>query len=505
MYNIYKLKYLSILFIAAVLSGCAASTQTSIDQKFEDAKLKIHRQFSDPRFEHAFWGVLIKSLKTGEIWYERNADKLFMPASNEKIPTTAAALIKLGPEFTFKTELYYDGFIEGNTLDGDLIVVGEGDPTLYTRFYDTPKDVFKKWARILNEKGVQIISGRIIGDDNAFDDNRIGYGWAFNNLDTWYSAEIDALQINENYIDLKIVPPSSSNEEIKIEPNINSKYFKLTNNLNAVESGSSNIWTSREYGTNNIVLNGTVLIGDKPIERSPSITNPCLFYVTVLKETLEEEGIKVMGNPTDCDDIPGWTRQQTDLILIDLHLSPPLKEILKNLMKPSQNLYAETMTKTLGWKFKGEGSFRQGKKVVEEVLKSFGIEPESYAYMDGSGLSRYNYISPRQITAILEGMLNSPYKTEWLETFPIAGVDGTLRNRMKNTSAEGNVRAKTGTISNVRGLSGYAATADGEEIVFSFLVNAHLRSTKETEEITDSVLEIITSLDRIEILSISNK
>ncbi len=496
MNKFYQLRYSILLIAAIIVSGCAASIQISDDQILEEAKLKIQQQFSDPRFDHAFWGVLIKSLKTGEIWYEQNANKLFMPASNEKIPTTAATLTKLGPEFKFTTELYYDGFIEGNTVDGDLIVVGDGDPTLYTRFYDSPTDVFKKWAKILKQKGIEIISGRIIGDDNAFDDNRIGYGWAHNNLDTWYSAEIDALQLNENYIDLKIIPPTSLDEEVKIEPNLKSSYYKIINNIKVIESGASNVWTSREYGTNNIVLNGTVLIGDKPIERSPSITNPCLFYVTVLRETFEEEGIKVIGNPADCDDIPEWVRPQADIILIDTHYSPPLKDILKNLMKPSQNLYAETMTKILGWKFMGEGSFRQGKKIVEEVLKSFGVESDSYAYMDGSGLSRYNYISPRQITAILEGMLSSPFKNEWLETFPIAGVDGTLKNRMKNTSAEGNVRAKTGTISNVRGLSGYASTADGEEIVFSFLVNSHLRSSRETEEITDSVLEIITSLDR---------
>src|SRR5690606_15601251 len=162
------------------------------------------------------------------------------------------------------------------------------------------------------------------------------------------------------------------------------------------------------------------------------------------------------------------------------------------LMKRSQNMYAETMVKLLGWNENGIGTFRNGKRVVERVLKGFGIDPDTYAYMDGSGLSRYNYISPEQLVKILEGMYNSEYKDVWIDLLPIAGVDGTLRNRMKGTKAEGNVRAKTGTISNVRGLSGYVTTADGEELVFSFLVNGHLVSTKDTEDVTDGVLKIIS-------------
>ena len=154
-------------------------------------------------------------------------------------------------------------------------------------------------------------------------------------------------------------------------------------------------------------------------------------------------------------------------------------------------MYAETMVKTMGWKKSGVGSFREGKKVVEKVLAGFGIEAQSYAYRDGSGLSRYNFLSPRQIVKILKGMRNSEHSDTWKEIQPIAGVDGTLKNRMKGTKAEGNVRAKTGTISNVRGLSGYLTTSAGEELVFSFLINGHLRSSKETELITDKVLILI--------------
>ena len=199
----------------------------------------------------------------------------------------------------------------------------------------------------------------------------------------------------------------------------------------------------------------------------------------------------ICGKTIDCDEIPNWLFDSTKYQLVATHISPSLSEILKGMMKRSQNMYAETMVKTLGFYNSGTGSFNEGKKVVETVLANFGIEPETYAFTDGSGLSRYDYISPNQIVKILKGMKNSEYWSVWKELFPIAGVDGTLSKRMKGTKAEKNVFAKTGTISNVRGLSGYLTTANGEEIVFSFLINGHLRNSSENEAITDSVLSII--------------
>jgi D-alanyl-D-alanine carboxypeptidase/D-alanyl-D-alanine-endopeptidase (penicillin-binding protein 4) len=165
-------------------------------------------------------------------------------------------------------------------------------------------------------------------------------------------------------------------------------------------------------------------------------------------------------------------------------------------MKRSQNLYAETLVRTMGVYEKGGGSFDSGKAVVEARMTEIGIQPDTYSYADGSGLSRYNYVSPEELVKILEFMYKSQCKDLWLDILPHAGVDGTLSNRMKGTRTEGNVKAKTGTISNVRGLSGYVTTAAGEELVFSFLVNGHLLSSRDTDRITDSILEIIANFGR---------
>lgn len=487
-----KKKLIKIIFLFSFLIyGCAGSGLIEQKNPFSILKQNIKNKFSDSLFAHAHWGVLIKSLKDGKVWYKQNSEKMFMPASNEKIPTAASVLVNLGPDFKFETFLTYNGIIQDSVLHGDIIIFSDGDPTLYNKFFDDPRDLFFHWADLLRLMGIKKINGNIVGDDNAFDDNPYGYGWSFSGLDVWYSAEIGALQLNENYVDLEIIPPVNKYDTVKIIPNLPSKYFNIINNLTVIDSGFSRISVSREFGTNNITVSGKVAAGRKPFERSPSISNPTLFYVTVLKEVLDSSGVIVAGIPMDCDDIKLWDHKPEDFILIEKHLSPTLKEILKGMMKRSQNLYAETMPRVLGLKKENVGSFRMGKKVVEETLSGFGIKPETYAYMDGSGLSRYDYISPEQIVKILEGMQKSKFAKDWMELLPIAGVDGTLKNRMKGTKAEGNVRAKTGTISNVRSLSGYVTTKSGEELVFSFIVNGHLLSSKDTEDVTDSVLEML--------------
>lgn len=482
------IKHILLFLLPILFFGCSSTTNFN---SFNTTHDLIDAKFHDTMFENAHWGVLIESLTTGDIWYEQNMDKLFMPASNEKIPTAASALTILGPDFTFETNLYYNGEIIDSVLKGDLIVRGNGDPTFYTKFFDDPRAPFFSWADTLLKLGIKEIDGNIIGDDNAFDDNGYGNGWSYDGLDSWYSAESGALQFNENYIDLQIIPPTRIEDSVKIIPNVESNYFSIINKTTVSDTGRTRVSFDRPFGTNNIIVSGLVKTGSKAFERTPTISNPTLFYVTVLKETIINKGILITGKAIDCDDIENWELYLAKCKLIISHHSPALKDILKGMMKRSQNMYAETMTKTLGWNESGIGSFREGKKVVEKVLADFGIEPKTYAYTDGSGLSRYDYISPHQIVKILKGMRNSKNWDTWKELLPIAGVDGTLKNRMKGTKAEGNVRAKTGTIANTRGLSGYLTTVDGEDIVFSFLINGHLRSSEDTELITDSVLSII--------------
>jgi D-alanyl-D-alanine carboxypeptidase/D-alanyl-D-alanine-endopeptidase (penicillin-binding protein 4) len=457
---------------------------------------QIDARFDDPGFADANWGVLIQSLDTGRVWYERNADKLFVPASNEKILTTSAALLTLGPDFTFKTYLCHTGEIRGSTLDGDLVVFGNGDPTLYTRFGGQPLDAFREWAAALRDRGIRHVTGDVIGDDNAFDDDHIGSGWSYDGLAAWYSAEFGALMLNEDYVDLTITPPPTVDGQATIASNLPSSYYTVVNRLETVEHGRNRASIHREPNSNEIVLTGTVVAGEASFEESPTITNPTLFYVTVLREVLIGAGIEVQGQARDCDDIPGWQHRPEDFPRLAVRTSPPLADIVHVLLKRSQNLYAETLAHTLGWYRTGLGSFRAGREEVQSQLATFGVAPDTYAYRDGSGLSRYDLVSPRQIVDILRGMRQSRVWEVWRDSLPIAGVDGTIRSRMRGTAAQGNVRAKTGTLSYVRALSGYVTTADGENLVFSTIVNNYLLPTRAAESIQDDVMVMLATFDR---------
>jgi D-alanyl-D-alanine carboxypeptidase/D-alanyl-D-alanine-endopeptidase (penicillin-binding protein 4) len=487
-----------IIVIILILNGCIPSKKVS-DKSFRtsahslpELRAGIDSWFSDSLFANAHWGVLIQSLKTGEVWYERNADRLFNPASNTKIPTSASTLSKLGADFTYKTLLKYRGEIKDSVLQGDLIVFGDGDPSLNPRFFSDSRELFRSWADSLKKRGIKHITGNIIGDDNAFDDESFGSGWTLDNLGEYYSAEIGALQLNENYVEFNISANHQTNGKAKITANPDSKYYNVENEISIVDTGKTTVNFLREKCANNITLYGYLNYTDTSKTTLPvAIINPTLFYVTVLSETFRQMGIKIDGKPIDCDDVTGWAFTPNDFKQVALHLSPPLATILAEMLKKSQNLYAETFIKTLGYKFTGKGSFASGKKIVDSVLTSFGIRTNTYAYVDGSGLSRYNYFSPRQFVKILTGMYRSPLHDVWYASLPIAGVDGTLKSRMKNPPVLGNVHAKTGTISNVRGLSGYVTTASGEPLVFSFLVNGHLCTTSDTNLITDSVLQLI--------------
>lgn len=485
-----------LLFVAIFVMSCGSSSQTMkksgghhIDQLISN----IDAIVQDEAFAHAHWGVLIKSLDNDKIWYAQNKDRMFMPASNNKITSAANALKVLGPDFQFETHVLSKGEKNGSTLLGDVIVWSNGDPTLYDRYQESSKAVFEKWAEELKAQGITRISGNIIGDDNAFDDVHIGEGWAWDYQSVWYAAQFGALQFNENYVDVKIVPPATLDGQVILIPNIQSDYFTLKEVFEVVDTGYNRISMNRDFYSNEITFSGQLVAGSDTTERTPTIDNPTKFYVTVLKETLEENGIIVDGDAIDCDEINNWVHAPKDENYKELasYYSVPLSEIVQRLMKRSQNMYAETMPRIVAWHEKGLGSIELGREVMDSVFVDFGIEPGSWAYADGSGLSRYDYVSPQILVKILEGMYRSDLKDVWINSLPIAGVDGTLKNRMIGTAAENKVFAKTGTISNVRGLSGYTTTANGENIVFSFLVNGHLLSSRDTDRITDSILELI--------------
>ncbi len=491
-------KHTLFLLFAVFLSACSSQSKLTnvTNDSFSNLVNSIDSIFNDKDFESAFWGAEIKSLDNGKVWYERNAGKLFMPASNEKIVTTSVGLLTMGPKFQYSSNLGYRGEVRDSVLHGDLILYSNGDPTLYSRLCESSLVLFNKYASELSSLGIKKVTGNVYGDDTAFENEHIGYGWAYDGLSYWYSAPFGPLQINENYVDYKITPAKEAGGEVTVVPNIPTSYHKLENNLVTVDAVKHYPNMHRVLNSEVVKFNGEVKAGGRTFEWSPTVNDPTMFYLRVFREVLDSNGISVEGKSYSAYNVENFDDIKSGKVVISTYYSPEFAEIIKGLMKRSQNLYAETVARTISWYKQGKGVMRNSRALIYKKLAEFGLKEGSYLYRDGSGLSRYNYVSPKHLVKILEGMYSSEYKDLWLDIQPLAGVDGTLRRRMKGTAAEGNVRAKTGTIANVRGLSGYVTTADGENLVFSFLVNAHSVGSKDTERVTDSVLELIAAYNK---------
>ncbi|MFC1683667.1 D-alanyl-D-alanine carboxypeptidase/D-alanyl-D-alanine-endopeptidase, partial [Candidatus Zixiibacteriota bacterium] len=457
--------------------------------------------FDDPAFGNAFWGVLIVSAETGEVLFARDANKSFVPASNMKLFTTAAALCRLGPDFRFQTQLIGLGPVdEENVLQGPLVVVGSGDPTISGRFNEgRVTGIFEAWADSLTARGVQTIDGDLIGDDDIFDDRPLGIGWAHDYLTEWYAAQISGLSFNDNCVDISIRPGHRAGEPALVELNPTTDYVKLNKRLTTSLNPEGEGWHIHRFpGTNLVDLTGQMAISDEGYDGWFTVHNPTLYAVTVLKEVFAAHGIDVRGEVMDIDDLDklSLTGQRERGVPMASFTSPSLAEIIKVINKRSQNFYAEQMLKTLGARFRGKGSFSAGIEVTEEVLEGMGIEPDQFIMVDGSGLSRHNFLTPRQVVILLSHMAGHKYFQFFRDSLPIAGVDGTIGKRMRGTPAHGRVWAKTGFVDRVRALSGYAYSRDDEMFIFSMIANNYTVPTSMAEDVQDTACQLLANFSR---------
>ncbi len=443
--------------------------------------------FNDPNFNNAEWGVVIQSLETGEYFYKRNENKLLIPASVSKLFTTSSGLMLLGGDYRFSTNVFMRGEMDGSILHGDLIVQGRGDPTISGRFYNNDiYKVYKDWADSLLNLGIDEITGNLIGDDNQFDDKGLGAGWAWDYESYWYAAPSSAISFNDNTVDIIVsVNKKTHQPQITIEPD--TKYIVILNNVEIVAKDSTTaIDVYRQRGTNVVSVFGTISDNSDSVRTFVTVNNPTQYAMVVLKKVLEENGIKIDGYPIDIDDIPKPI-DFTKFKRLFTFYSPELKEIIKVINKNSYNFFAEQLLKTIGLEKEGYGSVENGLRAVEEVLGEMGINPDNVSLVDGSGLSRLNLVTPRQLVALLNYMYKSPYFIPFYNSLPIAGVDGTLGTRMKNTKAQNNVRAKTGYLGGVRSMAGYVYTGDNEPVAFSIIVNNFTVPFKLADNIQDLV------------------
>lgn len=443
--------------------------------------------FNDPSFSNAQWGVLIQSLETGEYFYKRNEDKLFLPASSLKLFTTAAGLIQLGPEYRFTTNIFKRGIIDGSILKGDLIIQGRGDPTISERFYGGDMlRLYNLWADSLLQLGIDEISGNIIGDESEFDDRGLGDGWAWDDESYWYSAQSSAISFNDNCVDISVfVKQDKKTSKVFIYPD--TKYVTVSNEVTVVPKDSTtDIDVYRERGTNLITVSGTIKQNSDTVKTFCTVNNPARFAMVVLRNVLEKKGITITGSTMTDDDL---TRpidyKQANLLFTNSSL--PLMEIIKVVNKNSQNLYAEQILKTIGLETEHYGTRENGIEAELDIFQDMGINTDGMIIVDGSGLSRLNLVSPRHFISLLNYMFKNKYFIPYFNSLPIAGVDGTLGSRLKNTRAEGKIRAKTGYLKTVRSLCGYAFTGDNEPVAFTIIANNFNVPVKLAENIQDLV------------------
>jgi D-alanyl-D-alanine carboxypeptidase/D-alanyl-D-alanine-endopeptidase (penicillin-binding protein 4) len=400
-----------------------------------------------------------------------NARKLLMPASNMKIVTLAAAAAQLGWDYTYETRAYAGGRIDSGTLAGDLVIVGSGDPSI--AIADGSADrLFDACAGRLKELGVRTIAGRIVGDDRAFDDAMLGFGWSWDDLPDDYAAGIGALQFNENAVRAIVRPGPAAGDyaAISIEPPGSGIAVTSTARTGLPETPTA-LTTRRLPGQQQLEIGGTIAATASPATLTVSVDNPTLFFVQALRQALIARGIDVRGPAVDAGQIHDQPSAPGGAPAFS-HRSPPLSTLAIRLMKASQNQYAETMLKTLAAGPDGAATAAGGRAAAQKIFESWGVNASDLIQRDGSGLSRYDYVTADAIVAILshiygDDRLRGPFDA----SLPIAGRDGSLANRMKGTAAEGAVHAKTGSMSQVRALSGYATAADGEPLVFSILAN----------------------------------
>ena len=488
------------LFFAILVSGCASIPMRE-SRVPSGAMERLHGElasrFNDPEFFNAFWGVKIQSLSTGEIVYEQNPNKSFMPASNLKLYTTSAALTELTPEFKYVTTLETDGTVNDGVLTGDVYLKGSGDPTICGRYNGGNVILtFQQWADSLKAEGIKEIDGNIVGDNSAFDGSSYGNGWAADYETDWYAAQIGGIAFNDNCVDMTVTAGDSVGAPAKISWNPSTDYIKVVNETVTTPPDSTPpgyyISFQRIWNKNVVHVSGHFPRNQPPWHESISVDDPALYAVTVMKEVFEQDGIKVDGK---VEDIRGTKTkpEYAAATTLAIYTSPPLSEIATTINKRSQNLYAEQLFRTMGMVFYGHGNMETGRAVAYPLFTHWGIDTTRIQMHDGCGLSPDDMVSPASTVAVLTAMYHSKIFKPFYESLPIAGVDGSLRYRMKGTAAENNVHAKTGTIEHVSSLSGYVTDKDGQTFVFSIMVNHFTVPTSLAEKLEDGVCERLAS------------
>jgi D-alanyl-D-alanine carboxypeptidase/D-alanyl-D-alanine-endopeptidase (penicillin-binding protein 4) len=483
---------------------------------------QIDKILSQPDIARGFWGIEIVSLDSGKTLYAHDADKLFTPASNAKLFTTATAFALLGPDYRFHTTVETSGTIDKHgRLDSDLVIVGRGDPNLSGRTLPynlrterklPPIVALENLADQLVQKGLRFVDGDIVADDSYYAFERYGEGWAQDDLVWEWGAPVSALTINDNVIFVSILPADRPGERAFVDINPFPEYYKVDNRVMTTPTGTGprKIYINREPGSNQLTLWGNIPIDDQGANEALSIEDPADFTAKLFRDLLEKRGVTIYGRPkthhTELASLSTFSITATASgggsdrlgapvsrlpLILGQYDSQPLSADLRVINKVSQNLHAELLLRLLGKEKGAAGTVEGGLEVERSFLSQADIRPEEYTLYDGSGLSRQDLVTPHAIVKLLTYAKRQPWGASFADSFPVAGVDGSLVERFTKTSAQGRVHGKTGSLDHVNSLSGYLITEKGEHVAFAILANNHNVTNKHAIETIDAIVQCV--------------
>jgi D-alanyl-D-alanine carboxypeptidase/D-alanyl-D-alanine-endopeptidase (penicillin-binding protein 4) len=513
------------LFFVFVLAVAPALAESAVKPSASAGRLQEHISalLNSPDLAHGFWGIEVISLATGETLYAQNSDKLFTPASNTKLFTTAATLALIGPDYKFRTTVETAGTLDRyGRLSGDLVLVGHGDPNLSgrelpydlrTQRNDDPIQALESLADALVQKGVKYVDGDIVADDSYFAFERYGEGWSQDDLVWADGAPVSALTVNDNVLFVNILPADRAGEKAFVSIKPFADYYRLDNRIVTTPAGTGRkFYVNREPGSTVLTLWGNLPLDDAGTTEALAIEDPAEFAAGLFRQLLEKRGIVIYGRQrtrhTELASLSTFTAtaiapshegsggasrplKSDQPITLASYESKPLAEDVRVINKVSQNLHAEILLRLLGRERGTAGTVEAGLEVLRAFLTQAGIASDQYVFYDGSGLSRQNLATPHSIVQLLRYASSQPWSAAYKSSFPVAGMDGSLSERLNAPRLQKRVLAKTGSLGGVKALAGYAATDSGQNVVFAIISNNLNLPSKRVTDTIDGIVEAI--------------
>jgi serine-type D-Ala-D-Ala carboxypeptidase/endopeptidase (penicillin-binding protein 4) len=527
-----------VLFLQA--SGAAAGRNPKKSPPKQTLAEQINAILAQSQFARAHWGIEVADRESGKVLYSLNPDQLFLPASNAKLFTTAAVLALAGPDYRFHTTVETSGKIDSRgRLQGDLVIVGRGDPNISGRVLPyqlkterTPPhtQALEDLADQVARTGLKIVDGDLIGNDTFYSPERYAEGWAQDDLQWIDGAPVSALTFNDNVLFLDIAAGEHPGDKALVTQETPGDYYEIDNRILTSAAGiARKIGIHRDIGSRKIILWGSLPLGDSGMKEPLAVEDPAEYTAQLFREMLERRGIKINGKtraahgetaqfydeppalqPVAAESKGGHCCMASEslasspaptslppLVLAD-HVSLPLIEDVRVTNKTSQNLHAEMALRLVAKMSGNTPSFEGGSAAMKQFLLQAGLKEDDFVLLDGSGLSRRDLVTPSGIVQLLLYASRQPWGDAFEESLPLGGVDGSLAERFLKSPAIGLVHAKTGTLSHVNALSGYAQTAKGRRIVFSIFCNNHnLPGSKVLAAIDDIVKLLVTEGDSL--------